>query len=227
MLDLPRIYAENGRRWLGEMLYFSQATLAIAAAAFVLAVLIGLVVALCRTSRFPLLRRLAATYVEIARGLPILVILYIVYFVPPQLAPGLNWGWMNAFVGSVLGIGIHGGAILGEVFRSGIEALHRGQMEAALSLGMTPAKGMRYIILPQAFRIVLPPVANYAIGSLKDTSVCSLIGMNELMNDAKSIASAEYMPLAVFVLAALIYFAMSYPLSLCARAVEARLSLGR
>ena len=227
MLELPRIYAENGQRWLAEMLFFCKATIGIAAAAFVLAVLIGLVVALCRTSRFRFLRGIAATYVEIGRGLPILVILYIVYFVPPQLAPGLSWGWMNAFVGSVLGIGIHGGAILGEVFRSGIEALHRGQMEAALSLGMTPAKGMRYIILPQALRIVLPPVANYSIGSLKDTSVCSLIGMNELMNDAKSIASAEYMPLAVYVLAAFIYFVMSYPLSVCARAVEARLGRGR
>ena len=227
MLELPRIYAENGHRWLAELLLFSKATLAIAAAAFVLAVVIGLIVALGRTSRFRFLRSIAATYVEIGRGLPILVILYIVYFVPPQLAPGLNWTWMSTFVGSVLGIGIHGGAILAEVFRSGIEALHRGQMEAALSLGMTPAKGMRYIVLPQALRIVLPPVANYSIGSLKDTSVCSLIGMNELMNDAKSIASAEYMPLAVYVLAALIYFAMSYPLSLCARAVEARLGRGR
>lgn len=227
MLDLPQIYAENGRRWLGEMLFFCKATLAIAAAAFVLSVLIGLVVALCRTSRFRSLRGMGATYVEIGRGLPILVILYIVYFVPPQLAPGFNWTWMSTFVGSVLGIGIHGGAILAEVFRSGIEALHRGQREAALSLGMTPAKSMRYIVLPQALRVVLPPVANYSIGSLKDTSVCSLIGMNELMNDAKSIASAEYMPLAVYVLAAMIYFVMSYPLSMCARGLEARLGRGR
>ena len=104
---------------------------------------------------------------------------------------------------------------------------HSGQREAALSLGMTPAKAMAYIILPQAMRIVLPPVANYAIGLLKDTALCSLIGMNELMNDAKSIAFAEYQPMAVFVLAAAIYFVMSYPLSLVARHLEARMSFGR
>jgi His/Glu/Gln/Arg/opine family amino acid ABC transporter permease subunit len=192
-----------------------------------LAVFIGLAVALGRTSRTRTLRTLAAVYVEVGRGLPIVVILYIVYFGPPQLFPGLSWGWFNAFVGSVLGLGIHGGAILAEVFRSGIEALHKGQREAAISLGMTPAKAMAYIILPQAVRIVLPPVANYAIGLLKDTALCSLIGMNELFNDAKSIAFAEYQPMAVFVLVAAIYFVMSYPLSLVVRHLEARMSYGR
>ncbi len=227
MLDLPEIYAEKLHIWLPELLYYSLTTLRIAAASFVLAVVIGLVFALMRTSRIRLLRAVAIGYIEVARGLPIVVVLYIVYFVPPQLVPGLNWGWFTTFTGAVLGLGIHGGAILAEVFRSGIEALHQGQREAALSLGMTPAKAMAYIILPQAMRIVLPPVANYAIGLLKDTSLCSLIGANELMNGAKSIASAEYLPMAVFVLAAAIYFVMSYPLSLCVRYMELRMNQGR
>ena len=124
-------------------------------------------------------------------------------------------------------MGLHGGAILAEVFRSGIEALHKGQREAAISLGMTPAQSMAYIILPQAARIVLPPVANYAIGLLKDTSLCSLIGVNELMNGAKSIAFADYQPMAVFVLVAGIYFVMSYPLSLAVRYMEWRLNVSR
>jgi His/Glu/Gln/Arg/opine family amino acid ABC transporter permease subunit len=227
MLDLPSIYAENIHRWLPELLTYVEVTLRIAAVSFLLAIFIGLAVALCRTSRSRGLKTLAAVYVEVGRGLPIVVILYIVYFGPPQLFPGLSWGWFNAFVGSVLGLGIHGGAILAEVFRSGIEALHKGQREAAISLGMTPAKAMAYIILPQAVRIVLPPVANYAIGLLKDTALCSLIGMNELFNDAKSIAFAEYQPMAVFVLVAAIYFVMSYPLSLVVRHLEARMSYGR
>ena len=227
MLELPKVYAEHIHIWLPELLSYVETTLRIAAVSFALAVVIGLAVALCRTSRSRTLKTIAAVYVEIGRGLPIVVILYIVYFVPPQLFPGVSWGWFNAFVGSMLGLGIHGGAILAEVFRSGIEALHSGQREAALSLGMTPAKAMAYIILPQALRIVLPPVANYAIGLLKDTALCSLIGMNELMNDAKSIAFAEYQPMAVFVLVAAIYFVMSYPLSLVVRRLEARLSFGR
>jgi polar amino acid transport system permease protein len=227
MLELPKVYAEHIHIWLPELLSYVETTLRIAAVAFALAVVIGLAVALCRTSRSRVLKTTAAIYVEVGRGLPIVVILYIVYFVPPQLFPGISWGWFTTYTGSVIGLGIHGGAILAEVFRSGIEALHSGQREAALSLGMTPAKAMAYIILPQAMRIVLPPVANYAIGLLKDTALCSLIGMNELMNDAKSIAFAEYQPMAVFVLAAAIYFVMSYPLSLIARHLEARMSFGR
>lgn len=227
MLQLPEIYAENIHRWLPELLYFSLTTLKIAAVSLVLAVLIGLVFALCRTSRMGAVRTFAIVYIEIARGLPIVVLLYIVYFVPPQLFPGLNWQWFGDFTGAVLGLGLHGGAILAEVFRSGIEALHKGQREAALTLGMTPAQSMAYIIMPQAARIVLPPVANYAIGLLKDTSLCSLIGVNELMNDAKSIAFAEYQPMAVFVLVAAIYFVMSYPLSLAVRYMESRLNISR
>jgi polar amino acid transport system permease protein len=227
MLQLPEIYAENIHRWLPELLYYALTTLKIAAVSFVLAVVIGLVFALFRTSRNRLLQAFAVGYIEVARGLPIVVVLYIVYFVPPQLFPDLNWRWFTDFTGAVIGLGLHGGAILAEVFRSGIEALHKGQREAAISLGMTPAKAMAYITLPQAARIVLPPVANYAIGLLKDTALCSLIGVNELMNDAKSIAFAEYQPMAVFVLVAAIYFAMSYPLSLGVRYMEMRMSHGR
>ena len=227
MLELPEIYAKDIHRWLPELLYYSLTTLKIAAVSFILAVAIGVVFALCRTSRSRILRGVATVYIEVARGLPIVVLLYIVYFVPPQLFPDLNWRWFSDFSGAVLGLGLHGGAILAEVFRSGIEALHKGQREAALTLGMTPAQSMAYIILPQALRIVLPPVANYAIGLLKDTSLCSLIGVNEIMNDAKSIAFAEYQPMAVFVLAAGIYFVMSYPLSLAVRYMEVRLNVSR
>jgi len=227
MLQLPGIYAEYIDRWLPELLYYSLTTLIIAALSFVVAALIGLMVALMRTSRSRVLRVVAIGYIEVVRGLPIVVVLYIVYFAPPQLFPGLDWSWFTTLTGAVLGLGIHGGAILAEVFRSGIEALHKGQREAALALGMTPAKAMAWIIMPQALRVVLPPVANYAIGLLKDTSLCSLIGANELMNDAKSIAFADYQPMAVFVLVAGIYFAMSYPLSLGVRYMEARMSHGR
>lgn len=225
MLQLPEIYAENIHRWLPELLYYSLTTLKIAFVSFLLAVAFGLVFALCRTARNGFLRACAIGYIEIARGLPIVVLLYIVYFVPPQLMPGLNWQWFSDFTGAVLGLGLHGGAILAEVFRSGIEALHKGQREAAISLGMTPAKAMTYIILPQATRVVLPPIANYAIGLLKDTSLCTLIGVNEIMNGAKSIAFSDYQPMAVFVLVAGIYFVMSYPLSLAVRHLERRLNV--
>jgi len=225
MLQLPQLYAENIHRWLPELLYYSLTTLKIAAISFILAIAFGLLFALMRTSPNRWIRGIAVTYIEIVRGLPIVVLLYIVYFAPPQLFPDLNWQWFNAFSGAALGLALHGGAILAEVFRSGIEALHKGQREAALTLGMTPTQAMTYIVLPQAARIVLPPVANYAIGLLKDTSLCSLIGVNELMNGAKSIAFADYQPMAVFVLVAGIYFVMSYPLSLMVRYMEWRMNV--
>ena len=226
MLQLPQLYAENIHRWLPELLTYARLTLHIAWAAFLLAIAIGLFFAVLRTSRNRFLRAAAGIYIEIARGLPIVVVLYIVYFVPPQIWPG-DWKWFSTYFGAVIGLGVHGGAILAEVFRSGIEALHKGQREAAIALGMTPAKAMTYIILPQALRVVLPPVTNYASGLLKDTALCSLIGANELMNGAKSIAFAEYQPMAIFVLAAAIYFVMSYPLSIAARFMEIRMSHGR
>jgi len=225
MLQLPQLYVENIHRWLPELLYYSLATLKIAAVSFILAIAFGVLFALMRTSPNRWIRGIAVIYIEITRGLPIVVLLYIVYFAPPQLFPGLNWQWFNAFSGAALGLALHGGAILAEVFRSGIEALHKGQREAALTLGMTPTQAMTYIVVPQAARIVLPPVANYAIGLLKDTSLCSLIGVNELMNGAKSIAFADYQPMAVFVLVAGIYFVMSYPLSLMVRYMEWRMNV--
>jgi len=225
MLQLPQLYAENIHRWLPELLYYSLTTLKIAAVSFILAIAFGVLFALMRTSPNRWIRGIAVTYIEIARGLPIVVLLYIVYFAPPQLFPDLDWQWFNAFSGAAFGLALHGGAILAEVFRSGIEALHKGQREAALTLGMTPTQAMTYIVFPQAARIVLPPVANYAIGLLKDTSLCSLIGVNELMNGAKSIAFADYQPMAVFVLVAGIYFVMSYPLSLIVRYMEWRMNV--
>lgn len=227
MTELPQIYAENIHRWLPELLYYSLTTIKIAVVSFILAVTFGVLFALLRTSTSRLLRATASVYIEVARGLPIVVLLYIVYFVPPQLFPELDWTWFSDFTGAVLGLALHGGAILAEVFRSGIEALHKGQREAAISLGMTPAQSMSYIIVPQAARIVLPPVGNYAIGLLKDTSLCTLIGVNELVNDAKSIAFADYQPMAVFVLVAGIYFVMSFPLSLAVRYMEARLNVSK
>jgi len=219
------VYRQHVAEWLPELLLASLGTLQLMVLSFVLAVLIGLAVALLRVSRVRPLRVAGMVYVEVARGLPALVILFLIYFGLGGL--GVSWLKFTSYQAAVLGLGIQGGAVLGEIFRSGIEALHRGQMEAALSLGMTPATAMRWIILPQAGRIVLPPVANYAIGLLKDTAVCAIIAAPELMLRAKDIASSSFRPMHLFVLAAVLYFIMSYPLSIVARWLEARLARGR
>jgi His/Glu/Gln/Arg/opine family amino acid ABC transporter permease subunit len=225
MIEFLLVYRDHFREWIPELLLASVGTLQLMALSFILAVVIGLLVALMRVSRSAAMRGFAVFYVEVSRGTPALVILFLIYFGLGGL--GVPWLKFTSYQAAVLGLGIQGGAVLGEVFRSGIEALHRGQMEAALSLGMTPATAMRWIILPQAGRIVLPPVANYAIGLLKDTAVCAIIAAPELMLRAKDIASSSFRPMHLFVLAAVLYFFMSYPLAMLARWLEARLAHDR
>lgn len=225
MIQFLGVYRQHLGDWVPELLIACIGTLELMALSFLLASLLGLVVALMRVSRSRLLHSVGVVYVEVMRGMPALVILFLIYFGLGGL--GIEWLKFSSYQAAILGLGLQGGAVLGEVFRSGIEALHHGQMEAALSLGMTPATSMRWIILPQAWRIVLPPVANYAIGLLKDTSVCAIIAAPELMLRAKDIASSSFRPMHLFVLAAVLYFVMSYPLSIVARWLEARLARGR
>jgi His/Glu/Gln/Arg/opine family amino acid ABC transporter permease subunit len=211
--------------WLIEMSIASLRTLELMLLAFCLAASIGLVIALLRISRVALLSAFARLYIGFFRGVPVLVILYWIYFALPEM--GYEFLVISSYTAAVLGLGIHGGAFLAEVFRSGIESLHRGQMEAALSLGLTPAKAMGYIILPQAVRVVVPPVTNYAVGLLKETALCSIIAAPELMLRAKDLASSSFLPMHAFVLAAVFYYLMSFPLMRAAEYVEARMGQER
>jgi len=223
MIRFAQELFDNLPDWGPQMLAAALQTLQLTAASFLLAVLIGALVALARTSRFPALRWIAILYIEVGRGTPALVILFIIYFGLPTAFPQLEF---DSFTAAVVGLGLQGGALVGEVFRAGIEAIERGQAEASLALGMTPMRTMTDVIAPQAIRIVLPPIGNYAIGLLKDTSIASIIAAPELMLRAKDIASSSFMPMHLYVLAAVFYFAMSYPLSLIVRRLEWKLSRG-
>jgi His/Glu/Gln/Arg/opine family amino acid ABC transporter permease subunit len=223
MIRFAQELIENLPEWGPQMLGAALQTLQLTAASFLLAMLIGAIVALARTSRFLTLRWIAILYIEIGRGTPALVILFIIYFGLPTALPQLEF---DSFTAAVVGLGLQGGALLGEVFRAGIEAIERGQAEASLSLGLTPVQTMTDVIAPQAIRIVLPPVGNYAIGLLKDTSIASIIAAPELMLRAKDLASSSFMPMHLYVLAPVFYFAMSYPLSLIVRRLEWKLSKG-
>jgi His/Glu/Gln/Arg/opine family amino acid ABC transporter permease subunit len=213
---------ENLPDWGPQLLAAALQTLRMTGAAFVVAVLMGAAAALLRLSHLAPLRWLAITYIEIGRGTPALVILFLIYFGLPSVLPMLE---LDSFAAAVVGLGLQGGAILSEIFRAGIEALDRGQREASLALGLTPAQTMRDVIAPQAIRIVLPPVGNYAIGLLKDTSIASIIAAPDLMLRAKDLASSSFLPMQLYVLAALIYFAMSYPLALLLRRLEVALAI--
>lgn len=147
-------------------------------------------------------------YVEVFRGLPALAVLFILYF---GLAhAGLK---LQPFTAAVLGLSLIGGAMLTEVFRAGFGAIHYGQREAALSVGMTPMVALRHIILPQTWRVTLPPLANYAIGLLKDTAIVSAIAAPEIMFFARNLVTRTFDTEIIYILVAIIYFCLSFPLA--------------
>jgi His/Glu/Gln/Arg/opine family amino acid ABC transporter permease subunit len=222
MIDFWASIWENLPDWGPQMLVAAVQTLKLTSASFVLAVAFGIIVALLRLSHLAPVRWLAIVFIEVGRGTPALVILFLIYFGLPAVVPWLEF---NSFTAAVIGLGLQGAAVLAEIFRAGIEALDRGQREASLSLGLTPAQTMRDVMAPQAIRIVLPPVGNYLIGLLKDTAIASIIAAPELMLRAKDLASSSFLPMQLYVLAAIIYFAMSYPLSLLLRRLEAGLAI--
>lgn len=192
-------------------------TVLITAGALVLAIVVGLALAVVKTSRVRAVRFLVDVYVEIFRGVPALTLLFILYF-------GLAYASirMESIPAAILGLGLVGGAILTEVFRSGLDALHHGQREAALAVGMTPTMAMRHIILPQAVRITLPPIGNYAIGLLKDTAIVSAIAAPEIMFYARNLVTSTFETTIIYVLVAILYFCLSFPLARIVERLEER-----
>jgi len=208
--------------WAPEVFPFlikaSVVTLQVTAGSLALALVLGIFVALARISSFKLLSYPALIYTDVMRGTPALVQLFIIYFGLSDL--GLEFDPISA---AIIGLGLNGAAYVGEIYRAGIVAIHRGQIEAALSLGMTPVRAMRYIILPQAVRIVLPPLTNYAILLVKDTAIISTIAAPEVMFEARRIVQATFMHSVsgqIYLMAALIYLAITLPMSYIAKRLE-------
>jgi polar amino acid transport system substrate-binding protein len=193
-------------------------TVVLTCAAMPLAIIAGLFVALGRIYGPRPLRWILTAYVEILRGTPLLMQLFTIYYViPPAL--GLN---LSPFPAAVLGLALNYSAYESEIYRAGLLAIPVGQMEAALSLGMTRAVALRRIIVPQAVRLVIPPVTNDFIALFKDTSICSVITVVELSKRYQILVNSTNAYLELATLTALLYLLMSYPLSLVARRLERR-----
>jgi polar amino acid transport system substrate-binding protein len=158
-------------------------------------------------------------YVEVLRGTPLMLQLYAIYFLLPKFGLALP-----ALVAGIAGLAINYSAYESEIYRAGLQAIPRGQMEAALALGMTPALAIRRIILPQAFRIVIPPVTNDFIALFKDTSVCSVITIVELTKRYSILALSTGAIVQLAAITAVLYMLMSFPLSVAARYSERRLA---
>ncbi len=186
-----------------------------------LAVLIGLVLAIGRMHGPRPIARLCTVYVEVVRGTPLVLQLYVIFFVLPEIHISIH-----AFWAGVMGLAINYSAYESEIYRAGIQAIPKGQTEAALALGMSKWLTLRRIIIPQATRIVIPPITNDFIALFKDTAVCSVITVVELSKQYYIQARSTGAILELGVLTAILYLAMSYPLSLLAGRLERQLRGG-
>jgi ectoine/hydroxyectoine ABC transporter permease protein EhuD len=184
-----------------------------------LAMVLGLFIALARGSRILPLRWVARAYVDLFRGTPLLLQLFYLYFVLPEL--GLR---LSPFVAGVAGLTLNYAAFLSEVYRATIGAVDHGQREAAAALGMSSQLAFRRIVFPQAFRIAVPPLGNYLISMFKDTALVSTITVQELLFQTQSLASTTYRYLPLYTMAFVIYFVISYPAGMLVSWLERRLS---
>ena len=196
-------------------------TVVVTVGAFAASVLLGLVFAGFRTSESRVLRPLASVYVEVFRSVPVLTQLFIVYF--GLASVGIR---LPPIPAAVVGFALNGGANLTEVFRAGIAAVNRGQTEAALAIGMTRSMALRTIVLPQAVRVILPALANFAIGLLKETSLASAVAAPELSFNAGMLVRQTYLSTQIYACVAILYLALSLPLSWLTRALERRTAHG-
>jgi His/Glu/Gln/Arg/opine family amino acid ABC transporter permease subunit len=210
-----RILDERGWYFLTTLLGGWPETLTVAIGALIFALIFGLVVALLRISRWRILRFPAILYTEVFRGTPALVQLFVIYFGLPDI--GFE---PSPFQAAIVGLGLNGAAYLSEVYRAGIESIHRGQLEAALSLGMTPARALQYIILPQAIRTMLPPITNFAIVLLKDTSIVFVVGVVEVMALARNLVTETLQSAAVYLIAGALYLCVTLPMARLAARLE-------
>lgn len=184
-------------------------TVKITVLSVLLGVVIGLFAGIARICFFRPLRILAAVYVDFFRGTPLLVQIFLIYFAFPVFT-GQR---MDPFVAAISACGINSGAYVAEIFRAGIQSIDAGQMEAGRSLGMTWIQTMRYIIVPQAFKRVIPPLGNEFIALLKDSSLVSVIGFEELTRRGQLIIARTYGSLEIWLSVAIIYLVMTLSIS--------------
>lgn len=215
LLD-PMIWERSVIAYMPAFITGMRNTLWISAQSLVLAFVIGILAGVMRVSKSCMLNGIAQTYVEVIRNTPLLVQLIIFYF-------GLGPLFGNSMtIPLVLGLGIFTGAYVAEIVRAGIQSVARGQMEAALSVGMTYSQAMSLIILPQAIRRILPALAGQFISLIKDSSLVSVFGFAELTHAASRVTAATFRALVPNVFVAFVYFVIAYSLSQAVSIVERR-----
>jgi polar amino acid transport system permease protein len=174
------------------------------------ALVVGLITGIGRISRITILNRIATVYVEIIRGIPLLVQIFYIYYALGKIVH------VPDIASAVIAMTVCYGAYLGEIFRAGIQSISRGQMEASIALGLTRGQALRYVILPQTFKVVLPPLGNEFIALLKDSSLVSILAVSDLLRRGREFASKTFLYFETFTAVALVYLLLTL---LCSRLV--------
>ncbi|AGK98998.1 amino acid ABC transporter permease [Clostridium pasteurianum] len=198
-----------------------KVTLEIAVVALIIATVIGLFIGLMNISHNKILKIIAAIYIDIIRGTPLIVQAFFIYFALPG---ALNFK-IDPLTAGIVAISLNAGAYIAEIFRGGIMSIDKGQTEAARSLGLSYAQTMRKVILPQAIRRMIPALINQFIISLKDTSILSVIGLQELTQSGEIIIASTYRAFAIWTMVGLMYFIIITIISNLSRKLERRLKV--
>ena len=207
-------------------------TLILSAAAVLLAIIPALLLALMRLSKVRVLRWISGAYIAVFRSTPMLVQLSIVYFgvfYAIKLPSYMLFGFINVqrFIPGVVALALNSAAYVAEIFRAGILAVDQGQTEAARSLGLTQAQTMKLVVLPQAVKNILPTLANELVTMIKESSICgTIMGIQELMWGAKTVATTTHLMMSPYLLAAAIYFCINFPATKAIEAFERRMRRG-
>lgn len=204
-------------------------TLMITAMAVIIGLVAGFVVANGRMSKKKPLQIITMTYIEILRGTPLLVQVLILAYGVPNLVGTVSGGevsfnWSNMMLAGVIACGINSSAYMAEVIRSGMQAVDKGQFEAARSLGMTHSMTMKNIVVPQAFKIILPALGNEFVTLIKETSILSIISIVEVTRKGQLWAASDYQTFPAYIGVAVVYLMMTFPLSRLVNYIERRMS---
>ena len=200
-------------------------TIIVSIASIIAGIIIGLIACLCGMSKVKVLKAISAVYIWIIRGTPMIVQAFLVFFAIPQLiqvaVPGFK---IDPLWAGIITLTLNVGAYMSEIFRAGIQAIDKGQMEAARSLGLSKTQAMRKVILPQAFKVSIPPIVNQFIITVKDTSILSVIGMKDIVNKAREYVGTTYQYFGTYILVALFYLVVISILMIISKYVEKKFS---
>lgn len=206
----------------GKIIYFIKGagwTIVISLASVVLGVIFGSILTFLKRSRYKVLRYISSAYIEIVRGTPLLLQIYIVYY---GLTNVVN---INELMAVIIALSLNSGAYVSELIRAGIEAVDKGQVEAARSLGMSESMAMRLIVIPQAVKNILPAIGNEFVAIIKESSMASTLGVAELMYGAKVVSAGSFNYVETLITSAVFYFIMTFSLGRLIKYVERRLKV--